>query len=220
MRFVATVLLSVALGAQAGELRRTVSAYVAQHQKPILDELLPLLAIPNVAADRPNIRRNAEHLQRMLTRHGFAAEILETNGNPLVYGSIDRGKPATVLLYCHYDGQPVDRAKWNQSDPFEPVIRGDGPDERIYARSASDDKAPIVALMAAIDALTASSLEPTVNVRLILDGEEEASSPSLMPAIARYRDKLRADLMVILDGPGHSSGRPTVVYGGPGPPPG
>ena len=89
-------------------------------------------------------------------------------------------------------------------------------DWRLYARSASDDKSPIVALCAAIDALKASGLTPTSNVHVILDGEEEASSPSLVPAIARYRDRLRADLMIILDGPGHSSGRPTVAFGARG----
>ncbi len=90
------------------------------------------------------------------------------------------------------------------------------PDWRIYARSASDDKSPIVALCAAIDALKSLKLAPTSNIRVILDGEEEASSPSLVPAIGRYREKLKADLMVILDGPIHSSGRPTIAYGARG----
>ena len=89
------------------------------------------------------------------------AEILETAGNPLVYGALNvPGATRTVLFYCHYDGQPVDPAKWNQPDPFKPVVRGEGADARIYARSASDDKAPIVALMAAVDALKASGLAP------------------------------------------------------------
>ena len=89
-------------------------------------------------------------------------------------------------------------------------------DWRIYARSASDDKSPIVALCFALDALKAAGRAPTSNVRVILDGEEEASSPSLVPAIDRYRDKLRADLMIIFDGPIHSSARPTVVFGARG----
>ena len=71
--------------------------------------------------------------------------------------------------------------------------------ERIYARSASDDKAPIVARLAALDALTSMGLAPTSNIRVILDGEEEAGSTSLVPAIAKYRDKLTADAMIILD---------------------
>src|SRR6266545_311832 len=214
-RVLVPVLFAALIG-QANDLRQRVSSDVAQHQKAIVDELMALLAIPNVAADRPNIRRNAEHLQRMLAGREFKTELLETEGNPLVYGAIDAQKPRTILFYCHYDGQPVDPKKWNQTDPFEPVIRGEGADARIYARSASDDKGPIVALMAAIDALKRSNLELTSNIHVILDGEGEASSPSLVPAIARYRDKLRADLMVILDGPAHSSGRPTVVYGARG----
>ena len=215
---VLTLWLTVMLGApQAADLKTSVSAWVDAHQKAIVGELLEALAIPNVAADKPNIRRNAEHLRAMLARHGFTPEILETTGNPLVYGALNvPGATRTVLFYCHYDGQPVDPPKWNQPDPFTPVVRGEGPDARIYARSASDDKAPIVALMAAVDALKASGLAPSSNIRVILDGEEEASSPSLVPAIARYKDKLRADLMIILDGPAHSSGRPTVVYGARG----
>jgi acetylornithine deacetylase/succinyl-diaminopimelate desuccinylase-like protein len=213
----AAMLLSAAPGSQDKDLRRSVDQYVAQHKQAIVGELTELLAIPNVAADKPNIRRNAEHLQRLLTRHGVRGQLLETTGNPLVLGAtpVKPGSP-TVLFYAHYDGQPVDVKKWTQADPWEPVTRGDGGEARIYARSASDDKAPIVALLAALDALAASGLPPTVNVKLILDGEEEASSPSLVPAIGRYRDLLGADLMVILDGPGHPSGRPTIAYGARG----
>lgn len=144
------------------------------------------------------------------------------------------GATRTLLLYAHYDGQPVEPALWKQADPFTPVLRTGRIDQggrdvgafshgmripddwRLYARSASDDKSPIVALCAALDALKATNLAPTSNLRVILDGEEEASSPSLVPAIGRYRDKLRADLMVIFDGPIHSSGRPTVVFGARG----
>src|SRR3954471_12016534 len=161
MRLVTSVLLGLALTmAQAppDSLQQQVREDVAAHQKAIVDELLELLAIPNVAADKPNIRRNAVHLQRMFARRGFAAEILETAGNPLVYAALDFKKPATVLYYCHYDGQPVDAKKWTQADPLEPVIRGDGADARIFARSASDDKAPIVALLAALDALKRAGL--------------------------------------------------------------
>src|SRR5215831_17373810 len=212
-----TMAVAIALLAQGSDLRQSVGAYVAQHKQAIVGELTELLAIPNVAADKPNIRRNAEFLQRTLTRHGLRAEILETAGNPLVFAEAPpRPNLPVVLFYCHYDGQPVDTKKWTQADPWEPVTRGEGADARIYARSSSDDKAPIVGLVAALDALAAAGLPPTVNVKLILDGEEEASSPSLVPAIGRYRDRLRADLMVILDGPGHPSGRPTIAYGARG----
>jgi acetylornithine deacetylase/succinyl-diaminopimelate desuccinylase-like protein len=231
VRLAAIVLLFLS---QSDSLKISVSTWVDAHQREVVGELLETLAIPNVAADKPNIRRNAEHLRALLGRHGFASEILETTGNPLVYGALTvPGATRTILFYCHYDGQPVDVKAWKQPDPFTPVLRRGRmedrpaavdpksaaryePDFRIYARSASDDKAPIVALLAAVDALKGSGLAPSSNVRVILDGEEESSSPSLVPAIARYKDKLRADLMVILDGPGHSSGRPTVVYGARG----
>jgi acetylornithine deacetylase/succinyl-diaminopimelate desuccinylase-like protein len=231
---IAIAVIAFGLLAQPGDLKTAVSSWVDAHQRDVVGELLDTLAIPNIAADTPNIRRNAEHLRTLLSHHGFTSELLETDGNPLVYGALSvPGATRTVLFYCHYDGQPVDAKAWKQPDPFVPVLRRArldaqpetidprsiarfDPEMRIYARSASDDKAPIVALLAAVDALKASGLAPSSNVRVILDGEEEASSPSLVPAIGRYTDKLRADLMVILDGPTHSSGRPTVVYGARG----
>ena len=212
MSRVLIVLLALVAGLEQPDLKTAVSSWVAAHRQAVIDELLELLAIPNVASDKPNIRRNADHLRGLLAKRGFAAEVLETTGNPLVFGNLTvPGATRTVLFYLHYDGQPVDPSKWRQPDPFKPVTRGDGAEARIYARSASDDKAPIVALLASLDALRSANLAPTSNVKVILDGEEEAGSVSLVPAIGRYRDQLRADLMVILDGPGHSSGRPTVA---------
>ncbi len=231
---VLTLLAGVNLLAQP-DLRSTTRAWVASHQQQIVAELIRLLAIPNIAADKPNIRKNADQLVRMLTRRGLTSALLETAGNPLVYGELKvPGATRTLLLYAHYDGQPVAPSLWTQADPFRPVLRTGRVDQggqevldpgsiakfeddwRVYARSASDDKSPIVALCAAFDALEAAGLAPTSNIRVILDGEEEASSPSLVPAIGRYGDKLRADAMIILDGPGHSSGRPTIVYGARG----
>ena len=91
---------------------------MAAHQPQIVNELVDLLSIPNVAADRANIRRNAEHLRGMLARRGFTAELLETTGNPLVFGELAvPGATRTLLLYSHYDGQPVDPKAWKQADP-------------------------------------------------------------------------------------------------------
>jgi acetylornithine deacetylase/succinyl-diaminopimelate desuccinylase-like protein len=213
-------------------LKQTVDAWVTANQRAIVTELVDLLAIPNVAADRDNIRTNAARLREMLARRGLTAEILETAGNPLVWGELKvPGATRTLLLYAHYDGQPVNARDWRQPSPFTPILRAGRmedhgaeladlatratfePDQRIYARSASDDKSPIVALVAALDALKANGLQPSSNIRVVLDGEEEASSPSLVPAIAKYRDKLAADAVLILDGPLHPSGRPTVVFG-------
>jgi acetylornithine deacetylase/succinyl-diaminopimelate desuccinylase-like protein len=216
-------------------LRSQIDAWVRANQKALVTELVELLKIPNVAADKENIRKNASLLRDMLARRGFTAEVLETPGNPLIWGELKTaGAKRTLLLYAHYDGQPVNPKDWRQASPFTPLLRDgrmeDGaaelgdplsrasyePRERIYARSASDDKAPIVALLAAFDALKAARVQPTSNIRLILDGEEEAGSPSLVPAIGKYRDKLTADAMFIFDGPLHASERPTIVYGARG----
>jgi len=221
--------------AQRSDPATPVRAHIAASQGAIIRELVGLLSIPNVAADKPNIARNVTALVAMLERRGFAAAVLETGGNPLVWGELNTpGATRTLLFYAHYDGQPVDPKGWKQADPFTPILRNgrleEGASEvpglaaldrfepgwRVYSRSASDDKSPIVALMAALDALRATGTAPTSNIRVVLDGEEEAGSPSMVPAIARHRERLSADLMLILDGPVHPSERPTLVYGARG----
>lgn len=217
---------------QSADVRSAIQAYVASHQRAILAELVELLSIPNVTADAENIRRNALHLRGMLQKRGLRTELLETGGNPLIVGELNVPQAKrTLLIWAHYDGQPVDPKGWKQASAFGPVLRDgrleDGaqvlpdlrklekfdPEWRLYARSASDDKGPIVALCAALDALKAAGLTPTSNLRVVLDGEEESGSPSLTPAIAQYRDKFSADLMLVLDGPLHPSGKPTVAFG-------
>lgn len=213
--------------------RASVEHWVDAHQREIVADFAGLLAIPNVGTDRANIRRNAEFVSALLARHGLQPELLETAGNPLVYAEKNvPGARSTILFYIHYDGQPVDPARWKRpGGPFQPLMRtgrledGAGtvpnftaldrfpPDWRIYARSASDDKAPIIALLAALDAVGGKT---HANIHLVLDGEEEMGSPSLPAAVARYRDKLRSDLLLILDGPVHPSGRPTLAFGARG----
>jgi len=216
-------------------LRRHVESWVAAHQPAILAEYFDLLAIPNVASDTTNIRRNAVFLRDHLAQRGFTAEVLPTTSNPLVWGERRvPGAERTLLLYCQYDGQPVHPPAWKQPDPFVPILR-DGkldagaavvadvrtrrtfdPEWRVYARAAADAKGPIVALFAALDALEAANLAPTSNIRVVMDGDEERGSPQLVPAIARYQDRLAADLLLVLDGPSHFDGRPTLVFGARG----
>ena len=205
----AALLAATALAASATELRaqdlgRQVESYVAAHQREIVGELADLLSIPNVRADQPGIRRNAELLRTMLARRGFTADVLETDGSPLVVGELRvPGATRTLLLYAHYDGQAVHSANWKQPSPFTPTMRTGRldagatviedfrtrstfePDWRLYARSASDDKSPIVAMLAAVDALKANGLAPTSNIRVLLDGEEESGSPALPAALVR-----------------------------------
>lgn len=209
-----------------------VSDYVRRHQGEIVRELLELVAIPNHRADLPNIKRNAELLRQMLERRGMNPEVWETPTAPLVYGErIVPGATRTILFYIHYDGQPVDKAGWKQEDPFKPVVRSgsleDGapvitdistresfPDNwRVYARSAGDDKGPIQAFVSAMDAIGG---KPTQNIKLILHGEEEGGGPSLDYVIKQHADKLRSDVLIIVDGPQHPSNKPTIYYGARG----
>ncbi len=141
----------------------------------------------------------------------------------------------TVLLYAHFDGQPVIPENWSQPDPFRPVVkRRDAqgkwqevgrqqlqaspldPELRVFARSASDDKAPIMMLLTAVDLLRAQQKSPAINIKVLLDPEEEMGSPSLAGMIERDRAAFAADAMVILDGPQHDSGRSTLVFGNRG----
>src|SRR4029453_1471523 len=118
--------LLVVAAAQSGSAQVDVRSWVTLHQGQIVGELVELLEIPNIAADRPNIRRNADRLRAMFERRGFAVELLETAGNPLVYAELKAaGATRTLLLYAHYDGQPVDPKAWQQAAPFKPVARSD-----------------------------------------------------------------------------------------------
>src|SRR5262245_17359809 len=217
LRLLLFALLCVIAGISVsyGQNRQAVEKYVNDHQADIVRELVSLLSIPNVSADKPNIRKNAELLKEMFAKRGFAAEILETSGNPLVYGELKiPGATRTVLFYAHYDGQPFNARLWKQESASVPIMREgrmeDGAKEianftampslpataRIYARSASDDKAPIVALLAAMDALKSLGRQPSSNIRVVLDGEEEASSDGLIRSIPQYKDKFRADMLL------------------------
>jgi acetylornithine deacetylase/succinyl-diaminopimelate desuccinylase-like protein len=145
------------------------------------------------------------------------------------------GATRTIAFYFHYDGQPVVANEWKYAPPFSPVIVPPGqsahaaplgalpeasgaidPESRIYARSASDDKSPIVALLAAVDALDGLKRPFTSNVRVIMEGEEEAGSPNLAAALAKYGDRIKADALFLVDGPRHASGRPTMNFGSRG----
>jgi acetylornithine deacetylase/succinyl-diaminopimelate desuccinylase-like protein len=206
--------------------------WVAANRAPLLREYLELLAIPNVASDRPNIRRNAEHIVAMMTRRGLSPRLLESEDGaapPLIYGEWRvPGAERTYILYAHYDGQPVTPADWRVTPPFQPVLlthaaldggviatdRANISDEaRIYARSASDDKAGVMAILAAVDALRAEGRRPSFNLKIVFEGEEEAGSPNLAGLLRRHRDTLRSDGWIIIDGPAHQSGPPQLSLG-------
>jgi acetylornithine deacetylase/succinyl-diaminopimelate desuccinylase-like protein len=176
----------------------------------------------------------------MLEARGIETHLLPITGRgPVVFGKLMSAEAKrTVIFYAHYDGQPVDPAAWTDGAPFEPALRDAAieaggkripfpassvgrraecqDDWRIYARSASDDKSPIVALLAALDALRAKKIPLSVNLKVILEGEEEAGSTNLQRTLELHKNLLGADLLITADGPVHQSGRPLVFFGNRG----
>ena len=218
---------------RAADAMEAARTHVAANEQAIVDELRALLALPNVASNPADIRANAAALVAMLERRGVEARILETGEAPVsVFGQLDTpGATRTLLFYAHFDGQPVGPPEQWATPPFTPTLRNgrleDGgqivpwnaatyplPDEaRIYARSASDDKSPIVAVLAAIDALRAANIPLSANLKFFLEGEEEAGSPNLARTLETHREALAADLWIFGDGPIDPRGLPRVVLG-------
>ncbi len=196
-----------------------------------ISEIREFVKIPNDALEHADINRNLTWLTKKFNERGFNSSILPTEGESLFFASLPMvdSKP-TILFYMHFDGQSVDPSKWNQSNPYEVVLKspdGDGwkteafedlnedihYDWRLFGRSTSDDKGPIVMFLNAIDLLKANNQEIAFNVKVILDSEEEKSSKPLPKAVKEYRELLEADFLIINDGPVHISGKPTIVYG-------
>src|SRR5947207_4351932 len=169
--------------AQPSAAALAARAWRETHERPILTEFMGLLAIPNLAPDSAAIRSNAGAVAALLEKRGVKTRLLEVSGAPpVVYGEIaTAGATRTLIFYAHYDGQPLDPKEW-ATPPWQPVLRnrplekgGDviplpsagriDPEWRIYARSASDDKAPVIAIAAALDALKASGTALRSNLK-------------------------------------------------------
>jgi acetylornithine deacetylase/succinyl-diaminopimelate desuccinylase-like protein len=198
---------------------------------PALEELKDFIAIPNDALVAEDILKNIDWLDQKFKQRGFKTQVLETEGQPLFFAESSKVKNAkTLLFYMHLDGQSVDNSKWDQEDPYKAVLKAkDGndwktldwqelenkidEDWRIFGRSTSDDKGPIVMFLQAIDLLKENNKSMPFNVKIILDSEEEKSSKPLPKAVKKYRDILAADYLIINDGPLHVSDNPTMVFG-------
>lgn len=230
-----TILALTCLSAPSGVLANPVNMaqqardWRQAHEQEIIDEFSDFLAIPNVASDATNIRRNAEHISSLLQPRGFQVRLLEAEGSPpAVFAERSApGAETTLMIYAHYDGQPVNAADW-ASEPWKPVMRNGpvelggqiipmqapfDPEWRIFGRSAGDDKAPIIALVAALDALDEAGIPLSVNLKLFFEGEEEAGSPHLGEMLSAHRQLLDADLWLFCDGPVHQSRRWQLSYG-------
>ena len=215
-----------------GQIREQVRLYRSQNEVEILRELAALVALPNTASNLQDMERGAEHLTGLLESRRFDVKLLRAEGGPpVVFGQrlSDQAKQ-TVVFYAHYDGQPVVPELW-ASHPFEVVVRTGrfeddaravpfdslespiNPEWRIYGRSASDDKVSIVALLTALDALDEAGVAPSINIKILLDGEEEWSSPHMAEVLRTNKNLFASDLWIFCDGPMHQTRLPQVVFG-------
>jgi acetylornithine deacetylase/succinyl-diaminopimelate desuccinylase-like protein len=189
--------------------------FAAENNSRFLDELFDLLRIPSISADRTNhtedVRRAANWLADNMRTIGLEnVELVTLDGHhPIVYGEwLGAGEDApTVLIYGHYDVQPAEMKDGWDTNPFEPVIK----DGKIYARGASDDKGQMFAQLKAVESLLATDSCP-VNVKVLVEGEEEVSSGGLEKFVPANKDKLAADVCVISDTSILAEDQPSIVY--------
>jgi acetylornithine deacetylase/succinyl-diaminopimelate desuccinylase-like protein len=192
-------------------LPQAVTDYLEAHRQEHLARLTELLRIPSVANTKPQeCRRCADWLIEHLEALGMEAQLVESGGPPNVIARahVDDTAP-TVLVYGHYDVQPPEPLGQWHSDPFEPAVR----DGCLFARGASDDKGPLMAHLAAIEAWQNAGDALPVNVKLLVEGEEEIGSPHLEPFLGAYAEQLRADAAVISDSEFFAPGVPSITYG-------
>ncbi|MGW7364776.1 dipeptidase [Streptomyces sp. NPDC054841] len=194
-----------------------VRTYLEQHRAAFLDDLADWLRIPSVSAQPEHdadVRRSADWLAAKLEETGFpTAEIWETDGAPAVFAEWPSGDPdaPTVLVYGHHDVQPAAREDGWHTDPFEPVVK----DGRMYGRGAADDKGQVFFHTLGVRAHLAATgrTTPAVNLKLLVEGEEESGSPHFRALVEQRRDRLTADAVIVSDTGMWSETTPTVCTG-------
>lgn len=188
--------------------------YLQEHREQHLTELKEYLRIPSVSSlseHKQDVAKAAEWTAESLRQIGMQnVRILPTKGHPVVYGDWlqAEGKP-TVLIYGHYDVQPVDPLHLWESPPFEPEIR----DNKLYARGASDDKGQVFMHIKALEALLQTDGTLPVNVKFCIEGEEEIGSVHLDQFVEDNKELLAADVLVISDTTLYAKGKPAICYG-------
>ncbi len=215
---------------------QTIVQYTKQNAGSIIGEYKTFLAIPNVAADTAGQHKTAAFIMDMMAKRGIEkVQLLPATTPsvpPAIYGEVMvPGAKQTLIFYAHYDGQPVTASQWNKMlEPFTPKLFTDAIDKggnniafptdntydnnwRIYARSASDDKAGVAAILNAYDAIKKNNLTPGCNIKFFFEGEEEAGSIHLGEILQQNKSMLQSDLWIMCDGPIHQSGKKQIVFG-------
>lgn len=215
-----------------------MDAIAIKHAVTSFKEFYDMLSLPNDAHYLDDIEKNVQWCEAAFAKRNFTSKRLNTATVPLLLAERKVKKPVkttkTVLIYLQIDGQPVNPAQWNQESPWKPTLKekdaqgtwnpipyerlfeGYDSDWRIFARAASDAKGPAAAFLASLDALDELKREPTFNIKVIMDFEEELGSPNLPGAVEKYRSDLAADMFIIFDGPRHISNQPTLSFGARG----
>lgn len=196
-------------------MENRVIEYLKENRDRHLEELKQFLSIPSISSlseHHEDIVKAAEWVKDELVKIGIEkVEIMETGGKPVVYGELISNESApTVLIYGHYDVQPVDPIALWESDPFEPVIR----DNKIYARGSTDDKGQVFMHLKVVEAiLKTNENKAPINFKFLIEGEEEIGSPTLPEFARKNAHMLEADLIVVSDSALVERGKPTITYG-------
>ncbi|MBQ0734282.1 M20/M25/M40 family metallo-hydrolase [Aquimarina celericrescens] len=234
--YIGLILLFTLLDSYAQEIQdNELDKLSLRYAKSSFDEFINLLSLPNDAHFPNDIKKNIQWCESAFANRGFITKKLTTGGIPLILANKNyKNAKKTVLVYLQVDGQPVDTTKWFQENPYKatlkeldaakkwntiPITKLEGdinPDWRIFARSASDAKGPVMMFLKAMDIINDFKQEPNYNIKVILDFEEEISSPRLPKAVIDYKEELASDMLVIFDGPRHISNQPTLTYGARG----
>jgi acetylornithine deacetylase/succinyl-diaminopimelate desuccinylase-like protein len=219
-------------------VQQKVNQFTKTNEKKLMDEYVQFVSIPNVTRDTANILRNVAFIKTMMEQRGIKTELLDAitpNVSPVVFGEIKvPGAKTTLTFYAHYDGQPVNPAKWTGGlKPFEPVFIDKSIEQggkivsaangfssypidigwRLTGRGSADDKAGVMTIINAYDALVKSGIPLKHNIKFFFEGEEELGSMHLDEIFNKHKEKLAADLWVIADGPRHVSGKKMIVFG-------
>ena len=228
--------LSIYTQAQSAETLR-IRAVREQQEATWMRAYLSFLSIPNIAADTNGLKQTAASIMNMMKDRNIAnVQLLHSKTNnvpPAVYGEvITPGATKTIIFYAHYDGQPVDSTQWAKGlSPFKPsLVNGSlergaqivpfpnelakiNPDWRIYGRAASDDKAGVMAILTAYEAIVKSGSKLNYNIKFFFEGEEEAGSSHLAEIFQLHASLLHSDGWIICDGPIHQSGNRAIIFG-------
>lgn len=191
-----------------------------------------LVSIPNLPKNKSLMLDNINWVSKQYEELNFKTTQLPSSTLPiLIAEKIYNPKYKTVLFYFHIDGQPVNPDSWDQEDPFKPVLKEKDANDiwntiawekldskindewRIFARAAADDKAPIIMFLSALKILTSQNQTPKFNIKIIFDPEEEYGSKALLSTIEKYKERYASDFFIVMDGPAHSSNKPTLTFG-------